>query len=63
MSRKKKQKITPGVESVLEEARIPIEQMQPEKRTSPVITVPLAIVGIAAVIFGLVRLIRWAWYF
>jgi hypothetical protein len=70
MSRKKKK----DPESVLQSAklpspgprpdRLPIEKLQPpDKRTSPIITVPLALVGIAVVIFTLVRLIRWAWFF
>lgn len=62
MSKKKKDK----KESVLQGAMLnsPVEALQaPEKKTSAVITVPLAVVGIAVVVFGLVKLIKFAWYF
>lgn len=63
MSRKKKKE----PESVLQGAKIPPGTIQgygkPEKKTSPVITVPLALVGIAVVIFGLVKWVKFAWYF
>jgi hypothetical protein len=62
MSRKKKKE----PESVLQGAKMQnvVEHMQPpDKRTSSVITVPLAIVAIAVAIFGLVKLIKWAWFF
>jgi hypothetical protein len=49
--------------SVLESARIPVEQLAAEKKTSSLITVPLAIVVLAGLVFGLVKFVKFAWYF
>jgi hypothetical protein len=62
MSRKKRKE----PESVLQGAKMPgvVEQLQPPgKKTSSLITIPLALVGIALIIFAMVKLIKFAWFF
>jgi len=58
---KKKKESEP---SVLQGAKVsPVQQMPlPENKTSPIITIPLALAGIAAVIFALVKWVKFAWY-
>jgi hypothetical protein len=51
---------------VLQGAKMPgvVEQLQPPgTKTSSLITIPLALVGIALIIFAMVKLIKFAWFF